>query len=155
MGPEPLGEDWKLTDFQKTCLSSRRAIKTILMDQTIVVGVGNIYANEALFHAKIHPLSLGCDQTKRSVHRLYEAVRSTLQSAIDIGAEIPLDWEGRSLNNLFYYGTSDPDKVAERFFVYGRESETCFKCRARIKRVVQSARSSFFCPRCQRLKKGH
>lgn len=124
-----------------------------LLDQAAVCGVGNIYASEALHLAKISPLAPACSLSPKQVHCLYRSIRSVLREAIATGSTVPLNFSGEGARDgLFYYGSTPetPASYTERLRVYDRAGALCLQgCGARIKRVVQAARSTFFCPRCQ------
>lgn len=142
LAPEPLGKGFTLEYLRETLSRSRRSIKQLLLDQTKVLGLGNIYAGEALFLARLNPLTPAFQPGRRRAERLFEAIRTVLREAIAGGStlRIDLDEEGSS-----YIGSS------ERFWrVYEREGEPCGNCGAKIRRVVQGGRSTYFCPRCQR-----
>ncbi len=153
LGPEPLSEEFTAERFHADLQPSRQAIKIKLLDQGLVAGVGNIYACEALFRSGISPRRQSRRLTRPLAARLRENIRTILAEAIDLGSTIRLDFAGaESRDGLFYYGGSDaaPDTVFERFAVYDREGEPCIQCQTPIKRIVQAARSTFFCPACQR-----
>ncbi|MEP6707476.1 MAG: bifunctional DNA-formamidopyrimidine glycosylase/DNA-(apurinic or apyrimidinic site) lyase [Pyrinomonadaceae bacterium] len=142
LAPEPLGRGFSLEYLRQTLSRSRRSLKQLLLDQTKVLGLGNIYAGEALFLARISPFIPASQLAKKRTERLYEAIRTILQEAIAGGStlRIDLDEDGSS-----YVGTS------ERFWrVYEREGEACVNCGGRIRRVVHGGRSTYFCPKCQR-----
>jgi len=142
LAPEPLSEDFTEAYFLDTLARSRRSLKTLLLDQTRVLGLGNIYAVEALFLAAIHPLKLAHTLSKPRARKLYEAIRLILQEAIDAGSTLKIDLND---GNSSYFGSS------ERFWrVYEREGEPCVNCGTRIRRIAHGGRSTYFCPRCQR-----
>ncbi|MBI3852613.1 MAG: bifunctional DNA-formamidopyrimidine glycosylase/DNA-(apurinic or apyrimidinic site) lyase [Verrucomicrobia bacterium] len=152
LGPEPLTTDFRVADFASALKRSAQAIKVKLLDQSLVVGVGNIYASEALFRAGISPRLAARRLTRKQVERLWQAIRGVLSEAIELGSTVPLDWAGTGQRDgLFYYGRAaeSPDYYEERLLVYDREGKPCSKCGAAIKRFVQAARSTFYCPRCQ------
>ncbi len=151
LGPEPLGPDFRAGPFRTELKKSRQPIKVKLLDQSLVAGIGNIYASEALFRAGISPLIRACDLTETQVGRLWRAIRFTLKRAIDFGSTVPLDFVGvGGENGLFYYGAAPKaGGYEERLLVYDRHGESCRKCRGKIRRIVQAARSTFFCARCQ------
>jgi formamidopyrimidine-DNA glycosylase len=124
-----------------------------LLDQTLVAGVGNIYASEALFRAGIPP-QLPARRLKPSqAARLRTAIRETLRDAIKRGSTVPLNDSGEGgSDGLFYFGSAPdaPDFYEERLRVYDRAGKPCRTCRSPIKRIVQGARSTFYCPKCQR-----
>ena len=153
LGPEP--DDQKFTPevFARGLKRSRQAIKVKLLDQSLLAGVGNIYASEALFRAKISPQRAANKLTLAQVKKLLSAVRAVLRTAIDCGSTIPLNFsDGKKGDGLFYFGRAAdaPDFYAERLRVYDRAGKPCVRCGADIRRIVQAARSTFFCPRCQR-----
>jgi len=142
LAPEPLSEEFSIEYFLATLARSRRPLKQLLLDQTKILGLGNIYAAEALFLARISPFAVAAKLSRARAIRLHRAIRQILAEAIDGGSTLRIDLadEGSS-----YIGTS------ERFWrVYERADEPCVKCGARIRRRVQVGRSTYFCPRCQR-----
>jgi formamidopyrimidine-DNA glycosylase len=141
LGPEPLSPVFTADYLGARARGSRRPIKNFLMDATVVVGVGNIYASECLYLARIRPMrEVG---RLRPTHwtRICDAVRQVLQMAIDHRGTTFSDYvdsEGRR------------GDFQNQLLVYGREGEVCVKDRRRIKRIVQAGRSSYYCPGCQR-----
>lgn len=153
LGPEPLGEKFTAEYFAKELKRSRQAIKVKLLDQTLVAGVGNIYASEALFRAGISPRLSAAKLTGAQIVRLRRAIREVLAAAIRRGSTLPLDFAGaEGRDGLFYYGSASggADYSSERLLVYDRLGRPCGKCGAGIRRLVQAARSTYYCPRCQR-----
>ncbi len=149
LGPEPLEDAFDGARLLAGLRSSRQPVKLRLLDQSVVAGVGNIYASEALFRAGIRPTRRGCRLTLAEAGRLCAAIRSVLGEAVRLGSSLNLDWTGKdAAGGVFYYGAGPGDAV-ERFMVYDREGLPCVKCGHAIKRIVQAARSSFFCPDCQ------
>jgi formamidopyrimidine-DNA glycosylase len=141
LGPEPFDEgfnaDWLFTRSR----GRSAAIKNLLMDNHQVCGVGNIYANESLFRAGIHPARAAGRISRPRYARLVEAVRQTLSAAIDAGGSTLRDYvqaDGRS------------GWAQQSYFVYGRAGEPCLKCGSKIKTVRIGQRSAFYCPVCQR-----
>ncbi len=142
LAPEPLSDDFTLEYFRETLSRSRRTLKQLLLDQTKVLGLGNIYAVEALFLAGVNPLKAADSLSKPRANRLYQAIREVLREAIDAGSTLRIDM---SDGNGSYFGT------IERFWrVYEREGEPCVNCGAKIRRIVHGGRSTYFCPRCQK-----
>jgi formamidopyrimidine-DNA glycosylase len=142
LAPEPLSEEFSEHYFVETVSASRRTLKTLLLDQTRILGLGNIYAVEALFLAGIHPLKLANTLSKPRARKLYEAIRQVLQEAIDSGSTLKIDL---SDGQASYFGSS------ERFWrVYEREGEPCVNCGTAIRRIAHAGRSTYFCPKCQR-----
>ena len=153
LGPEPLGPDFTPAYLKEACKRSRQPIKVKLLDQGLVAGVGNIYAGEALFRAGISPRSPACSLSLVRATRLWKTLREVLQEAIGFGSSLALDLSGRNdPERLFYYGAAPETSPSaeERWTVYGREDLPCTQCGGRIRRMVQAARSTFYCPRCQR-----
>jgi len=152
LGPEPLSEDFTVECFAEALRRSAQPIKVKLLDQSVVAGVGNIYASEALFRAKISPRLAARRLDAAQVARLREAIRETLSEAIELGSTVPLNYSGEGARDgLFYFGSAPdaPDLYEERLRVYDRAGKACVTCGTAIKRIVQAARSTFYCPKCQ------
>jgi formamidopyrimidine-DNA glycosylase len=141
LGIEPLSEDFNASWLHALSRGRKTPIKLLLMDAGLIVGVGNIYANESLFHAGLDPRLAAERLTRPRCARLVEAIRSTLTRAIAAG--------GSTLRD-FMDGHGKPGYFQQSYFVYGRAGEACHVCGAPILQIRQSARSSFICPRCQR-----
>jgi formamidopyrimidine-DNA glycosylase len=141
LGPEPLPESFTGESLHRQLRSRKAAIKQALMDSKVVVGVGNIYASEALFHAGINPKIAANRIGLARCARLAGAVRKTLLSAIRAGGSTLRDFADERGRSGYFQN---------RTWVYGREGEDCRKCGAQIRRIVQGARSTYYCPRCQR-----
>ena len=142
LAPEPLTADFSVDYFRKTLSKSRRSLKQLLLDQTRILGLGNIYASEALFLARIRPMKSADSLSKARALRLHQAIRDILDEAISAGSTLRIDLTD---GDSSYIGTS------ERFWrVYERAGEPCVNCGTRIKRLVQGGRSTYYCPRCQR-----
>ncbi len=143
LAPEPWSDDFSVAYLKEVLARSRRTLKTLLLDQTKVLGLGNIYAAEALFRAGINPFKIATTLSSRRVERLHQAIRDVLQDAISDSSTSRIELEHP---NGFSYG-----EAFERFWqVYEREGEPCFKCGARIRRLTHAGRSTYWCPRCQR-----
>lgn len=152
LGPEPLGPAFTPRGLAAALGRSQQAIKTRLLDQSVVAGVGNIYASEALFDARIHPARAAALLGAPAVRRLHRALRRVLARAIGWGSTVPLNWSGAGgSDGLFYYGRAAgaPQGSTERLRVYDRADEPCLRCGARVRRMVQGGRSTYYCPRCQ------
>lgn len=152
LGPEPLDGKFTVGTFVAALRRSAQAIKVKLLDQSLVAGIGNIYASEALFRAGVSPRRAARRVKAVEVARLHAAIREVLAEAIECGSTIPLNFAGGGKRDgLFYYGAvaGDSQFYQERLWVYDRAGKPCVKCAAPIKRVVQAARSTFFCPECQ------
>ena len=143
LAPEPFGEDFSLAYLKETLACSRRTLKTLLLDQTRVLGLGNIYAAEALFRAGINPFKIAATLSSKRVERLHQAIVNVLADAISDSSTSRVNLEH---SDGFSYG-----EAFERFWqVYEREGEPCVKCGTRIRRLVHGGRSTYWCPRCQR-----
>lgn len=138
MGVEPFN-DQKLEAALADC-TSRRAVKTVLLDQSIVAGVGNIYADEALFSARIHPLTPFCSLTAAQRNRLAQAIRVILDRAIASGGSTVADYRNLAGVTGFFQ---------QEHQVYQRAGQPCRICGSPIERLRIGGRSSHFCPKCQ------
>ena len=143
LAPEPFSDDFSFEYLRQTLRSTSRNIKQVLLDQTKVCGVGNIYASEAMFLSCIRPSARANSISAKKVGLLRDAIVQVMNATLEIGAKIELD-RAKVGGNI--YG---PDADGE-WLVYGREGEPCPKCRGPIRRVVQSTRSTFYCSKCQR-----
>lgn len=141
MGPEPFADAFS-ADYLFGLARRRSApVKNFLMDGRIVVGVGNIYAVEALFRAGIRPMRPAGRVTRQEYARLVRAVREVLDAAIAAGGTTFRD---------FRDSNGEPGYFVQKLFVYDRGGEPCRRCQTPIKRVVIGQRSSYYCPRCQK-----
>ena len=141
MGQEPLTSEFN-TEYLMRLLSNKTSpIKTALMDNRIVVGVGNIYAAESLFIAKIHPLRPANSLTKEEISRMIASIKQVLEKAIKAGGTTLKDFVG---------GDSKPGYFKQELNVYGRAGEACYVCKQSVKKIKQAGRSSFFCSSCQK-----
>ena len=142
LAPEPLSEQFTEDYFLQTLARSKRSLKQLLLDQTRVLGLGNIYASEALFIAGVNPMKSAHRLSKPRARKLYEAIRVVLQEAIDAGSTLRIDLAD---------GVGSYFEAPERFWrVYEREGEPCVNCGTKIRRVVQGGRSTYYCARCQK-----
>jgi formamidopyrimidine-DNA glycosylase len=141
LGPEPLDSAFDAAWLYAVTRGLRAPIKHVLMDSHRVVGVGNIYASESLFRARIHPLEPAGRLGPRRCARLVAAVRETLAAAIDAGGSTLRDFVG---------GDGQPGYFQQQYFVYSRDGEACRICASVVQRIVSAQRATFFCPRCQR-----
>lgn len=141
LGPEPLEEFFTADGLLRSLRATKRAVKIAIMDPKVVVGVGNIYASEALFRARIRPDREGASIKASEAARLHSEIRELLSEAIDAG--------GSSISD-YVQADGESGLFQDRFRVYDLEGVPCVVCRGKIRRVVQGGRSTFFCPKCQR-----
>jgi formamidopyrimidine-DNA glycosylase len=143
LAPEPFSDDFNPAYLKEVLGRSRRTLKTLLLDQTKVLGLGNIYASEALFRAGINPFQISAKLSTKRIARLHAAIVDVFHDAISDSSTSRIHLEQP---NGFSYG-----EAFERFWqVYEREGEPCVKCGARIRRVTHGGRSTYWCPKCQR-----
>jgi formamidopyrimidine-DNA glycosylase len=141
LGPEPLGDVFDAEYLYHVTRQRKGAIKTFIMDSKQVVGVGNIYASEALFRAGIHPARAAGSLSRERSARLVQAIKEVLQEAIAQG--------GTTLRD-FTNSEGKPGYFAQALRVYGRSNEPCLTCGSTIKQKILGQRSTYYCPRCQR-----
>ena len=152
LGPEPWDPAFSPEVFARELKRSRQAIKVKLLDQSLIAGVGNIYASEALFRSRLSP-RLAANKLKfAQVEALLDAIRDVLSEAIANGSTVPLNFSAGESDGLFYFGSAagKPDFYTERLQVYDRAKKPCIRCGSPIHRIVQAARSTFFCKECQK-----
>jgi formamidopyrimidine-DNA glycosylase len=140
LGPEPFSAAFGADYLHATSRRRRLPVRALIMDGRVVVGVGNIYASEALFRAGIRPLRPAGRLSRKDCERLAAAIRRTLRQALRAG--------GTSLRD-FSDSEGRPGYFRQRLMVYGRAGEPCRRCGTAIRRARQGQRSAFFCPRCQ------
>jgi formamidopyrimidine-DNA glycosylase len=152
LGPEPWDKKFSPEFFQQQLKKSRQPIKVKLLDQSLIAGVGNIYASEALFRAGISPRRAAAKITRPEAARLLAAIREVLTEAVNCGSTVPLNFTAGKTDGLFYFGRAADaiDYYEERLRVYDRAGKPCWNCGEPIKRIVQAARSTFFCLHCQK-----
>jgi formamidopyrimidine-DNA glycosylase len=141
LGPEPLEVEFDVEYLAARARGRRVAIKQFVMDQRVVVGVGNIYASEALFCAGIDPRRRAGRVSRARLARLVDAVRDVLGAAIRQGGTTLRDYVNAE-------GT--PGYFRRELFVYERAGQPCRSCGTKVRQVVQGQRSTYFCPRCQK-----
>jgi len=139
LGPEPL--EISLADFTAALKRHKTRIKSLLLNQVFLRGVGNIYADEALFRAGIHPMAIANRVRGERAKKLYDAMRAVLREAIDAGGSSISDYVDAEGRRGFF-------QFSHR--VYQRTGEPCVSCGTPVRRVLISQRSSHFCPKCQR-----
>jgi len=140
LGPEPLLEDFNTDYLAKRALHKTQSVKAFIMDNTIVVGVGNIYATESLFLAGIHPLRPAGSLTLVETGKLVIYIKQVLHKAIAAG--------GTTLKD-FYSADGKPGYFAQDLMVYGRQNKKCFQCDSILEHSRIAGRNSTFCPVCQ------
>ena len=140
MGPEPLEDRFRARDLRTRLKASRSPVRSWLLDQRRVAGVGNIYANEALFLAGVHPQRPARSLSEDEAASLHRALRRVLRNAIDAGGTTLRDYRD---------ATGGEGRFARRLQVYGRAGKPCGRCSGEIRRVVFGGRSAFYCPSCQ------
>ena len=140
LGPEPLTDDFDASHLFKRSRKRKLAIKLFIMDSKNVVGVGNIYASEALFRAGIRPSRVAGKVTQREYEQLVTAIKDVLQAAIHAG--------GTTLQD-FTNSDGKPGYFKQQLHVYGRAKEPCHHCGAIIKHRVMGQRATYYCPHCQ------
>jgi formamidopyrimidine-DNA glycosylase len=135
LGVEPLGDRFTPDVLYSITCTGKRPIKLLLMDQKKIAGIGNIHAAEALYAARIHPKTSASSISRAEAGRLCRAIRRCLATEIERFRAEAVSYVSEGATN--------------HFRVYGREGEKCRRCRTEIARIVQSARSSYYCPNCQ------
>lgn len=144
LGPDAL--TMPASELHSRLSGTRRAIKVVLLDQSVVAGIGNLYASEILHRAKIHPERPACDLNRRQLTKLVECCRHILEKAIR--------YEGSTLSDGTYRNAlNSQGGYQNEHVVYQKEGQTCPICsRGSIRKIVQAQRSTFFCPTCQRMR---
>lgn len=141
LAPEPLGDDFDAAYLVKKASRRKVAIKLFIMNANLVVGVGNIYASEALFRAGIKPTRAAGKVKRDEFDKLVPAIKAVLSDAIRAGGTTLRDYVNAD-------GT--PGYFRQKLFVYERSGEPCRKCKTPIKQITQGQRSTYYCPKCQR-----
>lgn len=137
-GADPL--EVNAADFSLRIRSRNSRIKALLLDQSVLRGVGNIYADESLWRSKIHPARVGSKLTEKETQTLRRALQEILNRAIVM--------RGSSISD-FLDANGEPGEYQRHHRAYGREGKPCYRCRTPIRRVIVAGRSSYFCPKCQ------
>jgi formamidopyrimidine-DNA glycosylase len=144
LGPEPLSDEFTAEQLGEMLAQRRGRIKSLLLNQRFLAGLGNIYADESLWRARIHPLRPANTLAPAEVRRLHEAIRSVLLAAIASG--------GTTLQDATYQQTNGrAGEFANRLAVYGQAGQPCLRCSTTVERIRVSQRSTHFCPHCQPL----
>ncbi len=149
LGPEPLSDDFTPARLAAALAGRQAAIKALLLNQAVVAGVGNIYADEALFRARLHPARAGGTLSRPEIARLHEAVRAVLSAGI---ARRGSSLGGSTSQNYLRPG-GEPGGYQEDHLVFRRTGQPCARCGAIIQRIVIGQRSTHFCPVCQKEKR--
>ena len=143
LAPEPFSEDFNAKYFRDVLKTSKKSLKEFLLDQTKVLGLGNIYAAEAMFLARVNPQTPADEVSTRKANILFEKIRDVLNESIAQGSTLNVDPE--NIDGSYYGGGYE-----NHWRVYDRENEPCVNCGKTIVRLKQGGRSTYFCPRCQR-----
>ena len=146
LGPEPLGEAFSVQDFAAKLAGREASIKSLLLDQRIVAGVGNIYADESLFAARLYPARAGGNLTLPEIERLRDSIQTVLQKAIQRnGSSL-----GHSSVQNYVRPNGEPGGFQDEHRVYQRAGQACSDCGQMIERIVLGQRSTHFCAVCQK-----
>jgi len=139
LGPEP----FELTEekFTEILKNKKTKIKVLIMDQKIISGIGNLYANEALFRAKIDPRRCANSLSQKEAKNLFEEIKKVLSEAIH--------YKGSSVDQ-YVQVSGEPGEYVKYHRVYDRENEPCYKCKGKVKRISLGGRGTYFCPNCQK-----
>lgn len=141
LGPEPLSDDFSADYLYQKLKTQKRAVKLALMDNTVVVGVGNIYANESLFKAGISPHRPADKIKKKECVVLVDTVKAVLQRAIETGGSTLRDFVNSDGKSGYFQ---------QEYTVYGRHNEPCVRCGGLVQKEVLGQRGTFYCPNCQK-----
>ena len=142
LGPEPLGDEFTAEWFFHALGKRKRQLKPLLLDQAFLAGLGNIYVDEALFVARLHPLRAAHTVSRMGADRLHTAIRNILHDAVE--------HEGSTFDRFYRTPEGKPGSYQHKFRVYGRTAKPCRDCGAKIRRITVGQRGTHFCPRCQR-----
>ena len=143
LAPEPFSDEFNPKYFRRILKTSKRSLKEFLLDQTKVCGLGNIYASEAMFLARVNPQISADRVSARKAVVLYEKIREVLRESIAHGSTLNANPE--NIDDSYYGGGFE-----NRWRVYNQENSPCTGCQTEIKRLKQGGRSTYFCPKCQR-----
>ncbi len=140
LGKEPWDEELT-SEYLSRKMNNKKAIKTLLLDQSIITGIGNIYADEILFLSKIHPETRGCDLTKKNLLDIIENTRNILAKAIEKGGTTIHSYTAvNGITGLFQ----------QELLVHGKKDELCPNCKTKIVKIVVGTRGTYYCPKCQK-----
>jgi len=141
LGPEPLNKSFTQAKFKQMLAGKKTKIKPLLLDQSFIAGIGNLYAQEMLFFAGILPTRLANKLKNTEVRKLYQSIQKVLREAIK--------YRGSSVDN-YVNGRGKQGKYHLRLQVYDRKDEACFRCKGKIKKISLGGRGTCFCPKCQK-----
>lgn len=144
LGPEPFSEEFTVERMKRMLAQTNRSIKTVLLDQKLVVGLGNIYVDEALFKSGIHPERIASSLTKKELIQLHHEIIQTLTEAVA---------KGGSTVRSYVNTQGEIGMFQLELFVYGRNGEACKTCSSELERIVVGGRGTVFCPKCQKRKR--
>jgi formamidopyrimidine-DNA glycosylase len=145
LGPEPLSDGFTVDCFHAMLQARKRLIKPLLLDQGFIAGLGNIYVDEALWKASVHPLRVSSSLSKKEVAALHHAISLVLKKGLaNLGTTL-----GSGAGN-FYSVAGRKGRNADKLFVFRRTGEACTRCRTPIQRIIVGQRSTHICPHCQR-----
>lgn len=142
LGPEPLDPKFKYSEFKKIIFGERRKIKQVLLDPQVIAGIGNIYSDDILWMAKIHPFQPANKLSEKKLKEIWIAIHKVLNKALKLRGTSYSDYRDTAGKEGYY---------ADYRLVYQREGEPCQRCKTKIKRVKIGGRSAHFCPACQQL----
>lgn len=143
LGPEPFSDEFTVERMKELLSKTNRSIKTVLLDQKLVVGLGNIYVDEALFRSGIHPERSANSLTKKEITKLHEEIIQTLKEAVE---------KGGSTIRSYVNSQGQIGLFQLELYVYGRKGEQCKTCSTELERIVVGGRGTVFCPKCQKNK---
>lgn len=142
LGVEPLSKDFTNDWLYKALQKSKRQLKPFLLDQGVIAGLGNIYVDEALWFAKLHPQQIGSSVNRKKSNVLHSAIQRLLQAAIDN--------QGTTIIN-FYFGEGKSGNFREQLQVFGRQGKSCSRCESKIIKIRVAQRGTHICPSCQKI----
>ncbi len=143
LAPEPFSDEFNRKYFRQILQTSKKSLKEFLLDQTKVTGLGNIYASEAMFLARVNPQTPAKEVSPKKANVLFEKIREVLAESIAHGSTLNVNPE--NIDGSYYGGS-----YTNGWRVYDQEKKPCMKCKTEIKRLKQAGRSTYFCPKCQR-----
>ncbi len=143
LAPEPFSDEFNRKYFRQILQTSKKSLKEFLLDQTKVTGLGNIYASEAMFLARVNPQTPAKEVSPKKANVLFEKIREVLAESIAHGSTLNVNPE--NIDGSYYGGS-----YTNGWRVYDQEKKPCVKCKTEIKRLKQAGRSTYFCPKCQR-----